>query len=216
MKYRAVLFDLDGTLLNTLEDITGSVNNALSRLGFPQHDFEAYKYFIGDGREALAARALPDHHRDAATVAKLVAHIDEEYAQHWSDNTHPYKGVPDLLDRLATRGVNMAVLSNKPHDFTELMVSRFLCNWRFGLVVGALPSVPRKPDPTAALEIAKRLDVQPREFLYVGDSDVDMKTATAAGMYAIGVVWGFRSAAELLSGGAKALIENPVDLLDAL
>jgi phosphoglycolate phosphatase len=213
MKYRAVLFDLDGTLLNTLEDITGSVNKALSRLGFPQHELEAYKYFIGDGREALAVRALPDHHRDAATVAKLVARIDEEYAKNWADNTRPYEGVPELLDALTSRGIQMAILSNKPHDFTELMVSRLLPRGRFQPVVGAQPSVPKKPDPSAALGIAKRLDVQPREFLHVGDSDVDMKTATAAGMHAVGALWGFRTADELLSSGAKMLIENPAALL---
>lgn len=216
MNYKAVLFDLDGTLLDTLQDIADSVNKALSHFGFPQHELEAYKYLVGDGREALALRALPEHCRNAGAVAELVARIGGEYAEHWADNTYPYEGVPEMLDSLTTRGINMAILSNKPHDFTEVTVSRFLPHWRFLIVMGAVPSVPRKPDPSAALEITRRLNVQPSEFLFVGDSDVDMKTATAAGMYAVGALWGFRTADELVASGAKVLIENPTRLLELL
>mgnify|MGYP001567946415 FL=1 len=216
MTYEAVLFDLDGTLLDTLEDIADSTNRALDYFGFPQHKAEAYKYFIGDGREALAVRALPEHNRDTATVGKLVARMGEEYAAHWSDNTRPYKGVPELLDALTALGISISILSNKPHDFTELMVSRLLRQWRFHIVVGALPDIPKKPSPVAALDIAKRLNLKPGEFLYVGDSDVDMKTAVSAGMYPVGAVWGFRTAQELVAGGAKVLIEKPTDLLKLL
>lgn len=213
MTYTAVLFDLDGTLLDTLQDIAVSTNNALSCLGLPQHKVGAYKYFIGDGREALALRALPETHRDAATLGRLVACMAEEYAAHWADNTCPYAGVPELMDALTQRGVAMSILSNKPNDFTELMASRLLGRWRFRIVAGALPGVPRKPSPAAALDIARRLQVSPAEFVYVGDSDVDMKTAAAAGMYPVGAMWGFRTADELLAGGAKTLIERPADLL---
>jgi len=216
MKYSAVLFDLDGTLLNTLEDIADSVNSALGHLGFPQHELEAYKYFIGDGREALAIRTLPEHHQNTVTVDKLITHINEEYSKCWSNNTHPYQGVSDLLDALTSTGIKIAILSNKPHDFTELMVSRLLPQWQFEVVVGALPSVPKKPDPTAALQIARQLNIRTPEFLYLGDSDIDMKTATAADMYPIGALWGFRTADELLASGAKALIQQPVDLLPFL
>lgn len=216
MTYKAVLFDLDGTLLDTLQDIADSTNRALGYFGFPQHKLEAYKYFIGDGREALAVCALPENHRDTATIGKLVARMGEEYAIHWSDNTRPYEGVPELLDTLTERDICLSILSNKPHDFTELMVSRLLSLWRFQIVAGALPDIPKKPYPDAALDITKRLNLKPGEFIYVGDSDVDMKTAVSAGMYPVGAVWGFRTAQELLAGGAKALIEKPTDLLKLL
>ncbi len=216
MEYRAVLFDLDGTLLDTLVDLAGSVNSALGYLNFPQHDVAAYKYFIGNGREALAFRALPENQRSPVMVAKVVACFNEEYSRRWASNTRPYPGVSELLDTLTSRGIRMAILSNKPHDFTELMVSKMLSRWRFDSVVGALPSVPKKPDPTAALKITGQLDVRPAKFLYLGDTNVDMETATAAGMYPVGALWGFRTAGELLSAGARSLIQQPPDLIGFL
>jgi len=216
MKHSAVLFDLDGTLLDTLKDLADSVNSALGRLGFPQHELEAYQYFVGDGREVLAIRALPERQRKAGTVDKLVTYINEEYSNRWVNNTHPYQGIPNLLDALTSSGIKMAILSNKQHNFTELMVSKLLPRWRFELVVGALPSVPKKPDPTTALQIAQRLNIRPLEFLYLGDSDVDMKAASAADMYPVGALWGFRTADELISSGARALIQQPTDLLHLL
>lgn len=214
--YKAVLFDLDGTLLDTLEDIASSANRVLGSFGFPQHELEAYKYFVGEGREALVMRILPSGHRDAATVAKVVACIDSDYGQHWADATHPYDGIPELLQGLAARGIRMAVLSNKPDDSTKLMVSRLLAHGRFEMVLGSRPSVPQKPDPAAALEIAGCLGISPSEFLYLGDTNTDMETAQAAGMCPIGALWGFRTADELLASGAKALILSPTDLLKIL
>lgn len=216
MGYKAVLFDLDGTLLDTLKDIANSANKALLLLGFPPHKLEAYKHFVGDGREILAIRTLPEHCRDPITVSKLSASISEEYSKHCADSTHPYPGVPELLNTLTINNIKMAILSNKPHSFAEIMVSKLLLPWHFDIVVGALPSLPRKPDPTAALQISRRLGIRSSEFLYLGDSDIDMKTATAAGMYPVGALWGFRSADELLAGGAKKLIGYPTDLLSLL
>jgi len=213
MKYQAVLFDLDGTLLDTLQDLANAVNTSLACLGFPVHKTEAYKYFIGDGREEMARRALPPGKRDPVTLGKLVEHINREYGLHWADNTRPYAGVADMLDAMTRRGTRMAILSNKPHDFTEAMVSRLLSPWHFEVVVGAMPGVPIKPDPTAALMIARKLDIPPAGFLYLGDSDIDMRTATAAGMYPVGAVWGFRTADELTAAGAKSLIKYPTDIL---
>jgi phosphoglycolate phosphatase len=216
MRCRAVLFDLDGTLLDTLKDIANSVNKALLHLGFPRHELEAYKHFVGDGREILAIRTLPEHHRDPATVIKLAASINEEYLKHWGDSTCCYQGIPELLNALTIGNIKMAILSNKPHSFTEIMVPRLLSRWHFEIVVGALSSVPKKPDPTAALQISQRLDIPPSEFIYLGDSDIDMKTATAANMYPIGALWGYRTAEELLAGGAQKLIDHPTDLLRLL
>ena len=152
MKYKAVLFDLDGTLLDTLEDLATSVNRGLADLGFPQHPVRDYKYFVGWGREEMAARALPEDKRDPATIDRLVEIINREYSQHWADHTRPYDGVPELLDALTARKIKMAILSNKPHDFTELMVTRLLSRWHFEIVAGALSSMPKKPDCTVAFK----------------------------------------------------------------
>ena len=215
-KFKAVLFDLDGTLLDTLQDLADSTNRALDCLGFPPHGIVAYRHFVGDGRDVLAFRALPEDRRDSATVRKLVAEIDEDYTKHWADSTGPYPGIPELLDALMDRGVSVAVLSNKSHNFTELMVLRMLARWHFDAVIGATVNAPKKPDPALAVKIAHQLKIQPSGFIYLGDSDVDMKTAIAAGMYPVGARWGFRSAGELLASGAKMVIDQPCDLLRLL
>jgi phosphoglycolate phosphatase len=216
MAYKSIIFDLDGTLLDTLEDIATSTNRVLGQFGFPQHSIESYKYFVGEGMENLATRVLPVSYRNATKVAEMVTLINAEYSQHWADTTCPYKGIPELLQELTNLGIKMAVLSNKPDHFTKQMVSYLLPNWRFELVLGARPHVPKKPDPTAALEIAEYLNISPGECLYLGDTDIDMMTAKAAGMYPIGALWGFRTAEELLTNGAEKLILNPLDVLKIL
>ena len=213
MHFRAVLFDIDGTLLDTLVDIANSANTVLARFGFPQHKLRAYKYFVGDGIVALASRIVPDNQRDQNTINKIAGEIDREYLQHWADNTHPYPGIPELLQSLTVRGVKIAALSNKPDISARLTVSRLLPDWHFELILGVSQSIPKKPDPAGALKIARDLKIKPHEFLYLGDTDTDMKTANSAGMYPVGVLWGFRTAAELLSNGARVLIQNPLDLL---
>lgn len=215
-KYQAVLFDLDGTLLDTVQDLADSVNIVLDRLGFPRHNIQAYKYFVGDGVEELARRALPEDHRDQATVARSTAAIREEYSKRWANNTRPYKGIPELLDALTADSVPMAILSNKPDDSTKITVARLLPKWRFDRIVGASPSVAMKPHPGAALAIAHSLNIPPAAFLYLGDTGTDMKTARAAGMYPVGALWGFRTAEELTESGAKRIIEHPGQLLDLL
>jgi phosphoglycolate phosphatase len=216
MKYKAVLFDLDGTLLDTLKDLADSVNKGLKTLGFPQHSMKTIKYFIGDGREVLAWKSLPENNRDEKTVNQLVDLINKEYYQHWADNTRPYPGVPELLGALEKRGIKMTILSNKPHEFTDLTVTRLLSGRKFEIVSGAVPSMPKKPDPAAALQIAEQLNICPARFLYVGDSDIDMKTAIAADMFPVGVTWGFRTAEELKAAGAKVLVHQPTELLELL
>jgi len=216
VKYRAVLFDLDGTLLDTLKDIADSTNAALSDFGCPQHETQAYRQLISYGNEALAAGALPEGHRDADTVYRLYVRIGEEYSKRWDNNTRPYPGIPALLDSLDGLGVRMAILSNAPQKFAELMASRFLHPWHFEFVVGSLPSVPKKPDPAAAISIAYSMKLEPERFLYLGDSDVDMKTAIAAGMHPVGALWGFRTANQLITAGAKAIIPQPALLLNFL
>lgn len=212
MKYRAVLFDLDGTLLDTLQDLADSMNRVLTGLGYLTHDTKKYQYFVGDGMEILARRALPPG-TPSAEAAKCAAAMKEEYGKHWADKTHPYKGIPELLESLAGRDIKPAILSNKPDDLTKVVVNKLLPQWRFKAVIGARTGVPKKPDPTMALAIATDLNILPEQFLYLGDTDTDMMTANAAGMYPVGALWGFRTADELTTAGAKTLIENPMDLM---
>ena len=216
MNFEAVIFDLDGTLLDTIADHTDSMNIALSHFGFPVHDVESCKMFVGDGVEMFAFRALPEHSRDQAMVTKCAAFVREEYSKRWAKKTRPYEGVSKLLDELSLRNLKMAILSNKPDDSTKEMVAELLSRWRFHPVAGAQPSVPKKPDPTLAIQISQQLGVSPEQFLYLGDTGTDMKTAQGAGMFAVGVLWGFRSAEELQHAGAKVLVKHPKEVLNLL
>jgi phosphoglycolate phosphatase len=216
MIFRAVLFDLDGTLLDTLDDLADSANLALRRLELPEHPVEAYKQFVGGGIENLVRRAVPEDRRDAATLAECLKLTRENYAARWAEKTRPYDGIPELLDALAARGIPMAVFSNKPEDFTRLCVERLLAAWHFEMVLGATPALPKKPDPAGAHEIARHFQVALAEVLYLGDTDTDMQTAVAAGMFPVGALWGFRDAEELTANGARVLIERPLDLLPLL
>ena len=164
MNYKAVLFDLDGTLLDTLDDIADATNLALRGLGFPEHRSESYKLMVGDGVENLVRRVLPEGRRDAATVAACAERMQGEYARHWAVKTRPYDGIVELLDALAARGIVMAVLSNKPENFTRLCVEKLLPAGRFAVVIGSRPSLPKKPDPTGALTDRRAARPGPRRF----------------------------------------------------
>ena len=214
MSFRAVLFDLDGTLLDTLEDLAASMNAVLERHGFPTHGTDAYRLFVGDGMENLVRRSLPEGlHGDAETVAECLIDMRAEYGRRWKESTRSYPGIPELLSRLAERGLALVVLSNKPHEITQKAVREFLSRWTFTIVLGERPGIPRKPDPTAAMKMASILNIPPHEFLYLGDTHTDMRTAAAAGMFGVGALWGFRGADELLTSGARAVIQKPLDLL---
>jgi len=213
MNYRAVLFDLDGTLLNTLQDIADSTNAALVKAGFTAHPVEEYRCFVGEGMRTLALKTLPENARDPETVEKMMQSIEDEYASHWTKHTHVYAGIPELLDALTARKIKMAVFSNKPQQYTIASVNKFLVKWKFDIVLGASENIPRKPDPTGAFQISQQLGIPPQEFVYLGDTSLDMLTATAAGMYPVGALWGFCPAAEILSGGAKKLIAKPIELM---
>jgi phosphoglycolate phosphatase len=216
MNYAAVLFDLDGTLLDTLGDLADAMNAVLGRLGCPPHPPDAYRFFVGEGIYVTARRALPADRRGAAEVERAVALMGEEYERRWAARARPYPGIPELLDALAARGVQLAVLSNKPDVFSRRLVARFLGEERFAAVQGAREGVPVKPDPAAPRAIAAALGVAPERWLYLGDTGTDMMTAVAAGMYPVGAAWGFRPAAELLAHGARKIIDRPEELLGLL
>ena len=213
MKFKAVIFDLDGTLLDTLDDLADSMNSVLDRNHLPTHPLEAYKYFVGDGIEMLVQRALPFQVAGDHELHRLVREMKSEYARRWLCRTRPYPGVPEMLDAFAAAGVAMAVLSNKPDEASQAVVQALLPSAGFQIVLGATPERPKKPDPSAAVEIASRLHVPPSECLFVGDTPIDMHTARAAGMFPLGVLWGFRPAEQLIAAGARMLVSQADHLI---
>jgi len=216
MNYKAVIFDLDGTLLNSLEDIADSANSVLSNHDLPTHKPDDYKIFVGSGISELMSRALPEKEKDPDTIDDYVKEFREEYARNRNVKTEPYAGIAAMLDELVSRKIKIAVLSNKLHAFTKQCVDELLPRWKFNIVMGLQNDIPPKPDPTSVLQIAKQLNIDPLHILYVGDSDIDMKTALAACMHPVGVLWGFRTKKELQKNGAKTLIEKPQELLDLI
>ncbi|MEO0185183.1 MAG: HAD family hydrolase [candidate division WOR-3 bacterium] len=213
MKFNAVLFDLDGTLLDTIKDIAESMNAVLTKLKFRTFPVNDYRYFVGEGMEILCRRVIPRDSHSKEIIGKCVEMMKSEYQKNWLNNTKPYPGIPELLFELSKRNIKMAVLSNKPDAFTKIFVQKLLPDIRFSIVLGETKDLPKKPAPDGALQIAQILQIPPEDFLYLGDSNIDMKTAVSAGMYPVGALWGFRTADELLSAGAKRLIKKPEELL---
>jgi phosphoglycolate phosphatase len=216
MKYKAVLFDLDGTLIDTVDDIGDAANRVLSNRNFPTHSISAYRLFIGDGVRMLFTRALPEQSRNPDIIDACLTEYMEDYQCNYNVKTKLYDGVPELLDTLKLQGLKLAILSNKPHPITKDCVAFFLSEWNFDVVLGQHDSIPRKPDPQGALEVARRLAILPSNFIYLGDTAIDMKTAVSAGMFPVGVLWGFRSLKELKENGARVIIDEPVQLMDLI
>lgn len=213
MKFEATLWDLDGTLVDSLEDIAAAMNQVLERLGLPVHVLEAYRGFVGEGVEVLADRSLPESRRDDETRRRAVAIMREIYGENPLNKTKPYDGIVEALNEIHLRGLSLSVLTNKLHGPAEEIVSACFPDHPFQKIVGARPDVPKKPDPAAALAIARELGVAPEKFIYFGDTAIDMKTAASAGMFPVGVLWGFRGPEELLPAGARMLVKSPADLL---
>jgi len=214
MGYKAIIFDLDGTLLDTLDDLADAGNQVLSAAGLPVHPVDSYRYFVGDGLLALIGRIIPENMRTGDQIQRLAEAFRNVYSQNWNARTRMYDGIETLLGGLESAGVLMSVLSNKPHDFTVVCVREFLGKWTFDQVLGNREGLARKPDPAGALEIAGRLGLPPSEVVYLGDTATDMKTAVAAGMYPVGALWGFRTAAELKASGAAFLVKQPEEVLE--
>jgi phosphoglycolate phosphatase len=214
MKFKAVLFDLDGTLIDSLTDIANACNNALQSVGRPAHPVNAYRYMVGQGLEKLMVDALgPDHQHLIPQCS--IKHM-EFYQKDLQKHTIPYPGIEKMLDALTARNVTLAILSNKPHAAMDEIVSKQLGNWKFARVYGHREGWQVKPDPGAAVEITRELDIPASQWLYVGDTRVDMLTGAGAGMLPVGVLWGFRDEPELRASGAKAIIKEPMELLGLL
>jgi phosphoglycolate phosphatase len=216
VKYEGVIFDLDGTLVNSLDDIADSMNKVLKVNGFPSHDTQAYKYFIGNGLRNLVRRALPEQANAEDLVSKYFDLMMEEYRSHCVNKTRPYEGITELLDELTLRKIKLAVFSNKVDELTKRVVAELLPDYRFEMVIGNCREIPRKPNPMGAMLISKKLRISPQKLTYMGDTGVDMQTARSAGMYAVGVLWGFRTSEELIANGANQLLAHPQDFLRIL
>lgn len=211
MRFAAVIFDLDGTLLDSLDDLADSVNVVLAARGMPGHPAASFRRFVGDGIVNLVRRAAPAGLGDGE-VRGIVQDFAAEYGRRWDAKSRPYPGVPAMLDALAGAGVRLALLSNKPDGFTQSIVRRFYAAWPLDPARGAREGAPLKPDPAAARDLAREMGLAPEAVLFAGDSDVDVRTGKNAGMFAAGVLWGFRDAAELAAAGADKLFATPAEL----
>ena len=219
-----IIFDLDGTLLNTIDDLGYACNHALSQTGFPTHPIEAYPAMVGNGINNLIRRALPEPDRTEETILRVRAHFVPYYDAHNCDNTRPYKGIPELLQTLKSQGHQLAVASNKYQDATEKIVAHFFPGI-FDVVLGERPDIPRKPDPQIVKDIldalndkmANKLYIVHRPFVhYVGDSLVDRDTAAAAGLPFVACSWGFVPREKLVDAGVTRIIDKPGELLSFL
>jgi len=211
---KAFLFDLDGTLLDTLGDLAASMNAVLAARGLPVHPLDQYRYFVGDGMRELARRVLPGKTSSEEIVDQLVEEMRLEYGARCYDTTAPYPGIMTMLEVAAATNKPMAVFSNKPHDFTTQMVKKYFPDIPFHMVLGVGGDVPRKPDPSGALKITRDTGINPEGFFYLGDTATDMQTATAAGMFAAGAAWGFRDEDELRKNGAVIVLQSPDEVTD--
>ncbi|MCF8033628.1 MAG: HAD family hydrolase [Desulfarculaceae bacterium] len=210
--YAALICDLDGTLIDSLDDLGESMNTVLAAEGLPTHPLPDYRYFVGRGVEQLAGRALPESWRQPERVTEMARRMRQVYADNWAVHTRPYEGIPEMLASAAGRGLRLGVLSNKVDKFTRLMVPHFFPETAFAAVAGAKQGVPAKPHPQAALDMAEGMGLEPGDCLFLGDTAVDMQTARGAGMLAVGALWGFRGEEELRQAGANALLAHPSEL----
>jgi phosphoglycolate phosphatase len=213
---KLIIFDLDGTLLNTISDLAHSTNYALKKNGFPTHPIEAYKYFVGNGINNLFERALPEGRKTEENINSIRKEFLPYYENHNTEYTQPYEGIPRLLKFVRSKGLKTAVASNKYQQATEKLINRFFPEIDFSSVFGQREGIPVKPDPTIVYEILSVAAIPATDALYVGDSGVDMKTALNAGVTSVGVTWGFRSRSELETNGAVYIAESITDIINLI
>lgn len=208
---KLVIFDLDGTLLDTIADLGEACNYALKSLGLQTHPIQAYHYMVGNGVRSLMEKAHPD--ADELTLDLLLEKFREYYDEHCIDKTKPYKGIPELLEELQNKKISIAVASNKYQEATSKIISHFFPNIEFAAVEGNVPERPRKPDPSIVFSVLLKAPTPKSDVLYVGDSGVDMETARRACIESVGVTWGFRPLAELRKAYADHIVNLPEEIL---
>ena len=209
---KLVIFDLDGTLLDTIADLATATNHALAQLGYPTHDMETIRTFVGNGVNKLLERALPDEEKTEENVMRMRTHFVPYYDAHNADLSRPYPGIVSLLKEIQAKGLMIAVASNKYQEATVKLVKHYFPTIDFVEILGQREGINVKPDPTIVFDILKKANVSPEETLYVGDSGVDMQTAINAGVDAVGVTWGFRPRAELENFRPMGLIDKAEEL----
>ncbi|MFA7543943.1 MAG: HAD family hydrolase [Candidatus Cloacimonadaceae bacterium] len=219
IRLKAIIFDLDGTLLDSIRDIASAMNQALSALGYPKHSEAAYHKYIGSGQRELTRRALPTKDRNKNTINELSQKYWDAYDAEWYLSTRPFQGILHTIQLSVSHKIKLAILSNKPHYFTKKMIRHFFRGAMishtknpFGIYSGQVPEKPAKPDPTLALELAKRLKEDPTDIAFVGDMPVDIETAKNAGMIAIGAAWGYGCKEALQKAGADMIFDTPLEL----
>jgi phosphoglycolate phosphatase len=212
MKYKGIIFDLDGTLVNSLEDISDAMNTVLTGLNYPTHTYDTYQYFIGSGLRNLVSKALPASNNSDEQIEICFDCMINEYREVCTIKTKPYEGIIELLDLLTSQNIKLAVFSNKADELTKKIASEIFPDY-FNAAVGLSTEALKKPNPFEALAIAEKWNSKPEEILFVGDSDIDMQTAVNANMFPVGVTWGYRTEAELRASGAKVTINHPSDLI---
>lgn len=215
MKYKGIIFDLDGTLVNSLEDISDAMNTVLTDLNYPTHTYDSYQYFIGNGLRKLVSRALPLSNNTENDVAVCFENMLKQYDTNCIVKTKPYEGITELLTELVSRDIKLAVFSNKADELTK-KVTEALFPGSFDAMAGLTTEELKKPNPFKAIEISKNWNLKPEEILFIGDSDVDIETALNAEMFPVGVTWGYRTEEELKASGAKVVIKTPLELLQFL
>ena len=215
MNYKAAIFDLDGTLVNSLDDLADSANATLRAHSFPVHEVEAYRYFVGDGTRKLMERILPQEHAaDTTFVEQFMSKYKDRYARNLLQKTKPYDGIMEMLEELRRRSIPMAVCTNKHQSAAEMIVKTLFPHRIFQEIIGDQEGLPRKPDPQKVLRIMRNFGVTGEQTAYFGDTDVDMDTARNAKAFAVGVLWGFRPEEELVAHGAYILLSHPMELFE--
>lgn len=216
MNIKSVIFDLDGTLVDSVQDIADAMNKMLANNEFPQHDVAAYKLFVGNGIRKLVERALPKTKQNDETINRCFNEMMEIYRTNFVEKSTLYPGIAEMLDGLTMRNIKMAILSNKADEFVSKVVEVLLPNWEFESVLGLTSEADKKPNPKFPLQMAQQMGIHPSEMVFMGDSSVDMQTATNAHMIPVGVLWGFRTKEEILAHGAQYVLEKPEDFLQLL
>lgn len=209
---KLAIFDLDGTLLNSIDDLGHAANYALEKNGYPTHSIASYPFFVGNGVRRLIERVLPEDARTVNIVDRLLVHFKEYYNEHNTDFTVPYQGIPELLNKLSAHGVAIAVASNKYQQATEKLINHYFPNISFVAVEGQKDNVPVKPDPSIVFEILSKAKMPKADTIYIGDSGVDMETARRACVDSVGVTWGFRPEKELIESHADNIVNSPSEI----